>query len=364
MRIGVLNVVNKQLIGKLSVVGLALLLAGCGAQSANSNSTSGSSGSSAIANNQKVNLDSTNMPPQEVSSLVTIYSSKKYGGDWAKAARGAENNGLRTNLYDTSDYSLDNPGATGEDGSGILYNAGPEKNSADVAYTLNQDGSINIYENVKKGEKAKKLGTVSQNDMVYYINQHNQASQVQNLTKKSKVYDERSGRNNVANHEFGRQAVFTTPKSMRGVWYSDDGNQETVLTIREHTITVSTNNNSTKSWLYKQYPDFLSSPDAQNKTVQAQTQTWQSAKYVNAHNKNWLNIRGWCDTQNKGQFYLLHHEKINGKETTVLVSANGDNVTTDNVFYTNQSTAQKQANHHYADLDYPQSPEGEDEVNN
>lgn len=45
MRIGVLNVVNKQLIGKLSVVGLALLLAGCGAQSANSNSTSGSSGS-------------------------------------------------------------------------------------------------------------------------------------------------------------------------------------------------------------------------------------------------------------------------------------------------------------------------------
>ncbi len=359
-----LNVVNKQLIGKLSVVGLALLLAGCGAQSANSNSSSGSSGSSAITNNQKVNLDSTNMPPQEVSSLVTIYSSKKYGGDWAKVANSAKNSGLRTNLYDTSDYRLDNPGATGEDGSGILYNATPEKNSADVAYTLNDDGSINIYENVKKGQKAKKLGTVSQNDMVYYINQHSQASKVQKLTKQSKVYDERSGRNDAANHEFGRQAVFTTPKSMRGVWYSADGNQQTVLTIREHTITISTNNNSTKSWLYKQYPDFLSSPDAKNKSVQKQTQTWQSAKFVNAHNQNWLNIRGWCDTENKGQFYLLHHETINGKQTPFIVSANGDNVTTDNVFYTSQSTAQKQANHHYADLDYPQSPEGEDEVNN
>lgn len=358
--------VNKQLIGKLSVVGLALLLAGCGAQSATSSTgASSSTGSSTITSDQKVTLAGTNMPPQEISSLVTIYSSKKYGGDWSEVAKGAENNGgLRTNLYDTSDYCLDSPGATSGDGSGILYNASPEKNSADVAYTLNDDGSINIYKNVKKGQKAKKLETVSQSDIVAYVNDHHQANRVQNLTKKSKIYDERSGRNDAANHEFGRQAVFTMPKAMRGVWYSSDGNQQTVLTIREHTITISTDNSSNKSWLYKQYPDFLSSPDAKNKSVQKQTQTWQSAKYVNAHNTNWLNIRGWCDTENKGQFYLLHRETINGKKTTVLVSASGDQVTTDSVFYSSQSTAQKQANHQYADLDYPQSPEGEEEVNN
>lgn len=359
-----LNVVNKQLIGKLSVVGLALLLAGCGAQSATSKSTASSSGSSAIENIQKVNITDSNMPPEEVSSLVTLYSSKKYGGDWAKVAKDAQKDGLRTNLYDTSDYKLDNAGATGEDGSGILYNAAPEKNSADVAYTLNQDGSINIYENVKKGQKADMLGTVSQDDMVNYINKNSQGSKAQKLAKISKVYDERSGRNSQANHEFGRQAVFTTPKAMRGVWYSSDGNQQTTLTIREHTISVSTNGNTTKSWLYKQYADFLSSPDAKNPSVQRLTKDWQSAKMVDAHDMNWLNIRGWCDTENKGEFYVLHRETINDKKTTVLVSANGDKVTTDNVFYKSQSMAQKQANHHYADLDYPQSPEGEDEVNN
>ncbi|MEY8442446.1 hypothetical protein AALA17_07415 [Lactobacillaceae bacterium 24-114] len=359
--------VNKKLVGKISVVGLTLLLAGCGAQSASNSSSSSSSSSTAetVTSNENVNIDSTNLPPQEVSSLVTIYSSKKYGGDWTKVAKASQKNGLKTTLYDTRDYELETPGSTGEDGDGILYSTTADKNSADIAYTVNDDGSVNIYKNVKKGQKAEKLGTVSQNDMAQYINEHGQGQKVQQLVKNSKVYDERSGKNSAADHEFGRQADFSTPKDMRGVWYSNDGNQQTKLTIREHTISVSTNNgSSTKTTLYKQYPDFLSSADAKNKSVQYQTQSWQSASLVRSHGLQWLNVRGWCDTDNKGQYYALHKEKINGKKQTVLVSASGDKLTTNSVFYTSKDTAQKQANHHYTDLNYPQSVEGEDEVNN
>lgn len=347
---------SKRLIN-LSVVGLALLLAGCGSQSASKQSSSASSATTSSKSNVKVSAD--NLSPEQAVSLVTAYSSNRFGGEWSKVAQNAKQDGLRANLYTSDKYKLSN------NGQGVVYNVATGKNAADLAYTLNTDGSVNIYKNARQGHAGTKLATVSQSQMAKYLNNHGQGQQMNDLSTNAKVVDKRNGDTSdnggtAKTGQYGNQGEFTVPSNLRGTWYSNDYDSSATITITAHTITTTEDGDTTTIHLYKQDGDFLSGSQSEDQSIQDATKNWGSAQIMKAHGLTYVNVRGWCQTAGDGESYAFHTEEIDGQSTPILVSASGAGFWTDGVWYQSKAQAQQHADHHFDDLFYQDDEDDDD----
>lgn len=136
----------------------------------------------------------TNMQPNEFAAAVANYAANKNVSKW-KDVVGNSNNGIL--IRETTEPDIVN--YLSAKGNGTVYVAFNSKDSNNEviysAYTINQDGSVNIYEfgtpsAPHTGNVYNPVETVSQQDMINYLNKHKQAKNVQQMAKKVGIAQE------------------------------------------------------------------------------------------------------------------------------------------------------------------------------
>lgn len=324
-----------------------LMLAGCGAQTSSHSSSSSSSSLLAAKSSTKVNAN--NAGPKQSVAMITAYAGNKYGNDWAQTAKSASKNGLQVNLYKSSNYKLS------DGGQGVAYNVTVNGQSTSLVYTLKGNNVI-IYENANKNG-AKKLGTVSRDEMANYLNQNGQGQFVQKLAGNAQIVDKTNGALNSPSSnsssssstkgQYGNEGAFNLPDNMQGTWYSEDKDAD------DPTITISDNQIKSKSSsisLYKKSKDFDS--DNVSQAVQDATKDWGAAQSIDNDGLHWIDVRGWCQTAGDGTYYTVTTENVDGHQVTVLVVAGGAGIWTDAVYYQTPSLAHQYKNTKYDNLHY------------
>lgn len=333
---------NKKHVAMLTVAGLCLALAGCGAQSSPTNS--GSSSSSLLASKSSEKMSADNLSPQQMVSVVTTYAGNKYGKDWATTAKAAHKLTLQVDLYNANRYKLDSKG------QGVAYNVHAANQSSKLVYTVDGD-NVNIFQNAGKESSAKKLGTVSRKTMVNYLNKNGQSAYANQLAKNAQVNDKRNGDNSSSssssssNGKYGNAGVLNVPSDMQGTWYSKD-NQ---ITFGQNTIQTYGHSYH----IYKQSKAFAENNDNYtNKAIQDATKDWMRGYTFDHDGMHWLNLRTWTQGASDGAYYAVHTETIDGQQVKVLVEAGGAGIWTDEVYYQTQSMAKQNAHRKFDDLRY------------
>ena len=129
-----------------------------------------------------------NMQPNEFAAAVANYAAQKNVSKWKDVVNNS-NNGIL--IKETTEPDIVN--YLSAKGNGTVYVAFNSKDSNNEvvysAYTINQDGSVNIYEfgtpdAPHTGNIYNPVETVSQQDLVKYLNSHKQAKNVQQMAKK------------------------------------------------------------------------------------------------------------------------------------------------------------------------------------
>ncbi len=130
----------------------------------------------------------SNMQPTEFAVAVAKYAAQKNVSKWKDVVNNS-NNGIL--IKETTEPDIVN--YLSAKGNGTVYVAFNSKDSNNEvvysAYTINQDGSVNIYEfgtpdAPHTGNIYNPVETVSQQDLVKYLNSHKQAKNVQQMAKK------------------------------------------------------------------------------------------------------------------------------------------------------------------------------------
>lgn len=129
-----------------------------------------------------------NMQPTEFAAAVANYAAQKNVSKWKDVVDNS-NNGIL--IKETTEPGIVN--YLSAKGNGTVYVAFNSKDSNNEvvysAYTINQDGSVNIYEfgtpsAPHTGDIYNPVETVSQQDLIKYLNSHKQAKNVQQMAKK------------------------------------------------------------------------------------------------------------------------------------------------------------------------------------
>ena len=130
----------------------------------------------------------SNMQPTEFAAAVANYAAQKNVSKWKDVVDNS-NNGIL--IKETTEPDIVN--YLSAKGNGTVYVAFNSKDSNNEvvysAYTINQDGSVNIYEfgtpsAPHTGDIYNPVETVSQQDPIKYLNSHKQAKNVQQMAKK------------------------------------------------------------------------------------------------------------------------------------------------------------------------------------
>lgn len=146
-----------------------------------------SSSSKATKKSNGVQLKN-NMQPTEFAAAVANYAAQKNVSKWKDVVDNS-NNGIL--IKETTEPDIVN--YLSAKGNGTVYVAFNSKDSNNEvvysAYTINQDGSVNIYEfgtpsAPHTGDIYNPVETVSQQDLIKYLNSHKQAKNVQQMAKK------------------------------------------------------------------------------------------------------------------------------------------------------------------------------------
>ena len=129
-----------------------------------------------------------NMQQTEFAAAVANYAAQKNVSKWKDVVDNS-NNGIL--IKETTEPDIVN--YLSAKGNGTVYVAFNSKDSNNEvvysAYTINQDGSVNIYEfgtpsAPHTGDIYNPVETVSQQDLIKYLNSHKQAKNVQQMAKK------------------------------------------------------------------------------------------------------------------------------------------------------------------------------------
>lgn len=344
---------NKKL-GTLMVAGVTLLLAGCGNQVKNdAESASSSSASSLLVAKSNVKVSGDDLTPQQAVSLITTYCGNKYGGCWATVAKQSQNRGLKVNLYPADQYKLS------DSGQGVAYDVTAGGTSSGAVYTVDGD-NVNIYKNVKRGQKSTKVATISKDAMADYVNEQGQGKLVNDLSAKAQVVDKRNGdtgsgstgSSSSVDNKYGRIGTINFPAEMQGTWYTADNDNDLSVKIAGNTISFSGDDGGTTK-LYKQDPHFLDDESTYlNQSVQEATKDWGRGSFFNLDGARWLNVRGWTQTAGDGSSYTVKTETVNGKQVKVLVQSGGAMNFVEAVYYQSEDMAQQQADTKFDDLHY------------
>lgn len=130
----------------------------------------------------------TNMKPNEFAAAVATYAAQKNASKWKDVVNNSDNGIL---IKETTEPDIVN--YLSAKGTGTVYVAFNSKDSNQEvvysAYTINQDGSVNIYEfgtpsAPHNGDIYNPVETVSQQDMIKYLNSHKQVRNVKQASNK------------------------------------------------------------------------------------------------------------------------------------------------------------------------------------
>lgn len=137
---------------------------------------------------------STNMKPTVFAAAVAKYAAQKNVSQWKSVVNNSHSGIL---IRETTQPDIVN--YLSAKGTGTVYVAfnsnDSNKEIVYSAYTINQDGSVNIYEfgtpsAPHTGDIYNPVETVSQQDMVNYLNSHKQAKNVKQMAQKVGIAQE------------------------------------------------------------------------------------------------------------------------------------------------------------------------------
>lgn len=347
---------NKRHVAVLALSGLTLLMAGCGNQSS---PTNGASSSSLLAKKTNTKMNADNLSPQQTVSAIATYAGNKYGGKWADVAKSAQSKNLTVYLYPSNHFKLS------DNGEGVAYNVTAGGKSTGLVYTMSGN-NITIFKNATPNHSGTKLGTISRDNMVNYINNKGQVDFVNTLSNGANVVDRRNGNSSdntssstnesTKSGKYGNKGPINVPSNMRGTWYSANNDSNSSVTFGAHTIQFTSEDDDGGSneltHIYKQDSSFLEGDQSTDRSIVDATKNWCSGAFTNVNNLHYLTIRGWCQTAGDGSSYAVHTETINGQKFEVLVQAGGAGFWTESVFYRSKAMAQNQQDRKYDDLTY------------
>ena len=324
----------------LVAISAALTLAGCSQSTqGNSNSQSQSEKSSQVSksNSEKTGtsessnsqnsakLSAENIDYKTQASAISVYAAQKYGDTWEIAVNAAKNGNLGV--------AFRTKAATGitSDDSGYVYEVSGTGKSSNARYMLNGDGAqkkITIF------VKQRKLGTVTLQDVVDYINKNNDVDLVQSLAKNAKLDVKLEGDNdNAAGAKESASAVI--PSSLQGTWYTADTGNGNIDTL---TITGNKINDEAGFSMNVKKDNTNSSSDSLSGYM----------KQTTMNGINFYSFTNMGQEPGQGSTYLARHTE-NGQD--VIVSANSKG-TTNAVYWKSKDLAKQNSNKQFSDLKY------------
>lgn len=147
--------------------------------------------------NKPGNLSPNGLTPRQNASVITVYGSEKYGKDWTKTLKKAEESNL-----DISFHSRDNFSGI-DKGEGYVYQVAPKGKSSDTYYTLDGNGSSqDIY--FYQGNHY--LGSATIKDIVTYLNKLNRDDVVNKLAGRAKIGNQEADSDS-SSHKNGKSNI-------------------------------------------------------------------------------------------------------------------------------------------------------------
>lgn len=293
------------------------------------------------------------MSPQQVVSLVTAYAGNRYGGQWAQTTKQARQSSLQVNLYPTSRYRLS------DNGQEMAYEVTAGGQTNGLVYTIDQNDNVVLYQGAQPGKPAKKLDTISKSAMAKYINQHGQGALVNDLARNAQVVDKSGGATSdnssssagprdSATGKYGNKGPFAVPGDMQGTWYSADNDDDSTMTISDHSMVIDGDDLK----LYHQDAQYARDNEQPSDEQVKATKEWGRTQFLHDDGGTWLNVQGWFQGAGDGTSYMVKTENIDGKSVKVLVVGEGAENWVTAVYYPTKAMAQQQADQKYDDLHY------------
>lgn len=319
----------------LLAITAALTLAGCSQQntaqnaSQSSSKTSQTNKQSTSSNNissessASAKLSAEDLDYKTTASAITVYAAQKYGDTWEIALNAAKDGNL--------DVAFRSKAATGisSDNNGYVYEVSGTGKSSNARYMLKGDGAsrqVTIF------VKQRNLGTISLEDIIKYLNNHNDVNLVNQIAKDTQLDAKLAGDEDTQTSQ-STDSESVIPAALQGTWYTADtgsGNLDT--------LTITGNKINDEAGF--------------NMTVKAKNSGSSSTNgYMKQTTINGINFYSFTNMgQNPGQgsTYLAPHTE-NGQ--SVIVSANSKG-TTNAVYWKSEALAKQNSNKQFNDLQY------------
>jgi len=358
----------------ISTILLGGLLAACGNQNTNKQSSSTSSSTSHVSATSKsgshtqVAKSSTSSKADKTANLWSQTKTQKLSSfmvTWGKTMQQTYDRyepGNNTNFYGLK-YPLELKKGN------IMVN----NQSASLAWSSTGQGTadyevVGIYSDSKNaGMNAHLyLFTIHDGGPVVLVTQQNQGNE------ENKVYFKTTDNNNLKNGfskivsgqatssaesqtTTSKQSQQQTPQpydissSWQGTWYSvDDQNKMYKITFTDHTM--SSSSDDTKSFTAKWYLTDESDLDDKSNIHNDWARVFKQPTEKNGI--SFVHVRGWNQTAGAGDYFGTTSENVDGTPTTVMVSAGGAGIWCDSVYYRTAAMAKQQTTTRFDDIDY------------
>lgn len=204
---------------------------------------------------------------------------------------------------------------------------------------------LDLDEFLKEGESSSSTVSSSQNSS--------------SEEKSSSVSSSTSQKSNIP----GDEGLADVPSELQGTWYSgdhfgdDDNDSISTLTLGEHTVSFKGGEGSGTTILHKRAKDFDSTKYIQDKSYMKATKDWGICSMLNVEGQKMFNVMGYNQGAGDGAYYYLMQEE----GQTVLVEAGGAGAWADAVYWKDEASAKKYANHKFSNIRY--YPDSDDDDN-
>ncbi|RRK10752.1 DUF4767 domain-containing protein [Lactiplantibacillus garii] len=353
---------------------LAGLLAACGNQGANGQSSSRSSKSEARHSAMKVTKQSS--AKQTTGTKTTASSGSRTATATWDQKKSDQLATFMVTWGKTMKQSYDSYGpGNNTNFYGLKYPAELKKNNlvaddhdATFAWSPSGTGSadyevVGIYsdsENTDNMSAHLYLFTIHDGSPVVLITQQNQGNEENKVYFKTTANsDLRDGFSKIVAGQgtsvVSDRAKSTTPQpynvsaAWQGDWYAvDDQGKLSQLTFTEHGMVSSYDGE--KPYQSTWYLNDGSDPDDRANVHNHWDRIEKTP--IKKDGTTLVNVRGWNQSAGAGAYYGIKQEKVDGKPVTVLISAGGAGAWCDATYYRTKAMAKQQTTTQFDDIDY------------
>lgn len=161
----------------------------------------------------------------------------------------------------------------------------------------------------------------------------------------------------------GDEGLANVPSDLQGTWYSgdhfgeDDNDSIHTLTLGQHTVSYKDGDDSGTTVLHKRAKNFDFTKHMQDKSYVNATKDWGICSMMNVEGQEMFNVMGYNQGAGDGGYYYTTQEE----GQTVLVEAGGAGAWASAVYWKDEASAKKYANHKFSNIRYYPSADDDDD---